>query len=52
MVRDRESGIFTHPGKVHPINHKGSHFTVPGIHLSEPSPQHRRPSIRRGRLLN
>lgn len=39
VVRDRESGIFTHPSKVHPINHKGTHFTVPGIHLSEPSPQ-------------
>jgi FMN-dependent oxidoreductase (nitrilotriacetate monooxygenase family) len=39
VVRDRASGVFTHPGKVHPINHRGSHYTVPGIHLSEPSPQ-------------
>ncbi|MFK0277126.1 LLM class flavin-dependent oxidoreductase [Ensifer sp. NPDC090286] len=39
VVRDRASGIFTHPEKVHPINHHGRHFTVPGIHLSEPSPQ-------------
>lgn len=39
VVRDRESGIFTHPEKVHPIHHAGKHFTVPGIHLSEPSPQ-------------
>ncbi|HEV7306139.1 LLM class flavin-dependent oxidoreductase [Ensifer sp.] len=39
VVRDRASGVFTHPGKVHPINHRGRHFTVPGIHLSEPSPQ-------------
>ncbi|MGO4623210.1 LLM class flavin-dependent oxidoreductase [Ensifer sp. 2YAB10] len=39
VVRDRATGIFTHPDKVHPINHRGRHFTVPGIHLSEPSPQ-------------
>lgn len=39
VVRDRETGIFTHPEKVHPINHAGKYFTVPGIHLSEPSPQ-------------
>jgi FMN-dependent oxidoreductase (nitrilotriacetate monooxygenase family) len=39
VVRDRATGIFTHPEKVHPINHVGKHFTVPGIHLSEPSPQ-------------
>lgn len=39
VVRDRETGIFTHPSRVHAIQHKGEHFTVPGIHLSEPSPQ-------------
>ncbi|MHC2296073.1 LLM class flavin-dependent oxidoreductase [Rhizobium mongolense] len=39
VVRDRETGVFTNPGKVHPIAHKGEHFNVPGIHLSEPSPQ-------------
>jgi FMN-dependent oxidoreductase (nitrilotriacetate monooxygenase family) len=39
VVRDRAAGIFTHPEKVHPIRHSGKHFTVPGIHLSEPSPQ-------------
>ena len=39
VVRDRASGIFTDPDKVHAINHQGRHFTVPGIHLSEPSPQ-------------
>ena len=27
------------PTKVHHIGHAGTHFTVPGIHLSEPSPQ-------------
>ncbi|OLP52901.1 5,10-methylene tetrahydromethanopterin reductase [Rhizobium rhizosphaerae] len=39
VVRDRETGIFTHPERVHPIGHHGQNFTVPGIHLSEPSPQ-------------
>jgi FMN-dependent oxidoreductase (nitrilotriacetate monooxygenase family) len=39
VVRDRQSGIFTHPDRVHPIRHSGEHFSVPGIHLSEPSPQ-------------
>jgi len=39
VVRDVESGVFTDPSKVHEIGHKGKHFTVPGIHLSEPSTQ-------------
>ena len=39
VVRDRESGVFTDPSKVHEIGHYGEHYTVPGIHLSEPSPQ-------------
>lgn len=39
VVRDRESGVFTDPAKVHEIGHSGEHFTVPGIHISEPSPQ-------------
>jgi FMN-dependent oxidoreductase (nitrilotriacetate monooxygenase family) len=39
VVRDKESGVFTDPSKVHEIGHKGKHFTVPGIHISEPSPQ-------------
>jgi len=39
VVRDKERGIYTDPAKVHPINHKGRHYQVPGIHLSEPSPQ-------------
>ncbi|WP_396265506.1 LLM class flavin-dependent oxidoreductase [Gordonia bronchialis] len=37
--RDRAAGIFADPDKVHHIGHRGTHFTVPGIHLSEPSPQ-------------
>ncbi|MBW0103648.1 LLM class flavin-dependent oxidoreductase [Pseudonocardia sp. KRD291] len=37
--RDADAGVFTDPARVHPIGHAGKHFTVPGIHLSEPSPQ-------------
>ncbi|WP_454915955.1 LLM class flavin-dependent oxidoreductase [Xanthobacter sediminis] len=39
VVRDRESGIFADPGKVHPVRHKGPHFEVETLHLTEPSPQ-------------
>ncbi|KQU07745.1 5,10-methylene tetrahydromethanopterin reductase [Rhodococcus sp. Leaf7] len=39
VVRDRERGVYVDPSKVHHIGHEGQHFTVPGIHLSEPSPQ-------------
>jgi FMN-dependent oxidoreductase (nitrilotriacetate monooxygenase family) len=39
VIRDREAGIFTDPAKVHEIGHFGPNFTVPGIHLSEPSLQ-------------
>lgn len=39
VVKDKEKGIFTDPTKVHEINHKGTYFNVPGIHLCEPSPQ-------------
>jgi FMN-dependent oxidoreductase (nitrilotriacetate monooxygenase family) len=39
VVRDAASGVFTDPKKVHSIGHSGTHFQVPGIHLSEPSPQ-------------
>jgi FMN-dependent oxidoreductase (nitrilotriacetate monooxygenase family) len=39
VVRDAASGVFTDPDKVHHIGHQGTHFSVPGVHLSEPSPQ-------------
>jgi len=39
VVNDKASGIYTDPAKVHPINHHGRHYQVPGIHLCEPSPQ-------------
>ncbi|WP_433875270.1 LLM class flavin-dependent oxidoreductase [Sinomonas atrocyanea] len=39
VVRDVEGATYIDPAKVHPINHSGEHFTVPGFHLCEPSPQ-------------
>ncbi|MCC2974277.1 LLM class flavin-dependent oxidoreductase [Massilia sp. IC2-476] len=39
VVRDRARGVYTDPERVHPINHAGTYYTVPGIHLCEPSPQ-------------
>ncbi|HAQ59934.1 MAG TPA: 5,10-methylene tetrahydromethanopterin reductase [Microbacterium sp.] len=39
VIRDRETGVFTDPDKVHEIGHEGKYFSVPGIHISEPSPQ-------------
>jgi FMN-dependent oxidoreductase (nitrilotriacetate monooxygenase family) len=39
VIRDRDKGVFTDPTKVHPINHSGEYFDVPGIALFEPSPQ-------------
>jgi FMN-dependent oxidoreductase (nitrilotriacetate monooxygenase family) len=39
VQRDRERRVFTDPAKVRPIAHEGRYFKVPGIHLSEPSPQ-------------
>ena len=39
VVRDADSCTFTDPARVHEIDHAGPYFTVPGIHLCEPSPQ-------------
>lgn len=39
VIADKETGIYTDANKVHPINHKGSYFNVPGVHLVDPSPQ-------------
>ena len=39
VVRDRRTGIFAHPEKIHEIGHKGEYFDVPGYHMCEPSPQ-------------
>ncbi|CAL9615698.1 Dimethyl-sulfide monooxygenase [Streptomyces sp. enrichment culture] len=39
VVRDAERGTYVDPSRVHPIGHSGKFFTVPGIPLTEPSPQ-------------
>ena len=39
VKRDKASGVFTDGSKVHPINHDGKYYKVPGFHLCEPSPQ-------------
>lgn len=39
VVRDREAGRYTDSEKVHAIDYEGEHFSVPGPHSCEPSPQ-------------
>lgn len=39
VVADLERGVYADPSRVHRINHQGEFFNVPGMHLSEPSPQ-------------
>lgn len=39
VVVDKENGVYVDPSKVHDINYEGTHFSVPGIHQCEPSPQ-------------
>jgi FMN-dependent oxidoreductase (nitrilotriacetate monooxygenase family) len=39
VVADPASSTYVDPQRVHPIEHSGQHFTVPGIVLCEPSPQ-------------
>ena len=39
VMADKASGVYADPAKVHAIHHHGPHYTVPGIHLCEPSPQ-------------
>ncbi|HET7445278.1 MAG TPA: LLM class flavin-dependent oxidoreductase [Solirubrobacterales bacterium] len=39
VVIDPERNLYVDPEKVHPIEHQGEYYKVPGIHLSEPSPQ-------------
>jgi long-chain alkane monooxygenase len=36
---DKAAGVYADPDKVHPIGHHGRYFDVPGIGLTEPSPQ-------------
>ncbi len=39
LVRDKASGIFFDPSKVHVLNHRGEHFKVRGPLNTSPSPQ-------------
>ncbi|HUC01262.1 MAG TPA: LLM class flavin-dependent oxidoreductase [Solirubrobacterales bacterium] len=39
VVIDVERNLYVDPEKVHPIEHQGEYYKVPGIHLCEPSPQ-------------
>ncbi|MDU6749732.1 MAG: LLM class flavin-dependent oxidoreductase, partial [Bradyrhizobium sp.] len=39
VKRDRASGIFTDPAKVHRVIHQGETYQLDAIHLCEPSPQ-------------
>ena len=39
FIRDKESGVFLDPDKVHQLNHKGAHFTVAGpLNVAPPAP--------------
>jgi FMN-dependent oxidoreductase (nitrilotriacetate monooxygenase family) len=39
VIADKARGVFIDPAKVHALEFEGEFFNVPGIHLSEPSPQ-------------
>lgn len=39
VLRDASTSTYVDPSRVHNIEHQGEHFSVPGIHLCEPSPQ-------------
>ena len=39
VQRNRDSGVYANPARVHRINHRGPQFTVDAMHLSEPSLQ-------------
>ncbi|WP_156290573.1 LLM class flavin-dependent oxidoreductase [Oceanobacillus salinisoli] len=39
VIADVETGVYADSSKVHPIDHEGEFFNVPGVHLVEPSPQ-------------
>jgi long-chain alkane monooxygenase len=39
VVRDKASGVYTDPAKVHALDHLGRYFRVPDVFLCEPSAQ-------------
>jgi FMN-dependent oxidoreductase (nitrilotriacetate monooxygenase family) len=48
FVRDKASGVFFDPAKVHPLNHKGEHFSVRGPLNVPRSPQGRPVMVQAG----
>jgi alkanesulfonate monooxygenase len=38
-MRDKATGVFADPSKIHEIRHESEHFRSEGIFISEPSPQ-------------
>lgn len=39
VIRDKASGVFVRPEKVHRVRHAGPYYQVDAVHLCEPSPQ-------------
>jgi FMN-dependent oxidoreductase (nitrilotriacetate monooxygenase family) len=39
VIRDRASGVYTDPARVHSMHHDGEYFALEAVHLCEPSPQ-------------
>lgn len=39
VLKNKETGVFTDPAKVHAIKHDGEYFKLEAVHLCEPSPQ-------------
>jgi alkanesulfonate monooxygenase len=39
VLKNKETGVFTDPSKVHAIKHDGEYFKLEATHLCEPSPQ-------------
>lgn len=39
VLRDRQTGIYADPAKLHRVRYESPHYKVDALHLSEPSPQ-------------
>ena len=39
VLRDKQTGVYADPAKLHRARHEGPHYRVDALHLSEPSPQ-------------
>lgn len=47
-VVDGENGVYTDPAKLHPVEHRGTHFTTEGLLDSQRSPQGRPVMVQAG----